>query len=269
MLPLGLSLPSIRFYAKGVNCCAELRIILDSGPDGGDCPPVGMCRGFESCSELMTQFADVPVLPDFPDGLADWVCEAFPNDDNQVDNFIVSLIALAVALPVTYVLQTCFEIANDNEAPESWLEWVGWRKLVFGPAAHRRWNYTQGPQPVRHVRWFVRSVAAPKTETAMNLYYSAKAWLTGTLPPWTIEAREADEEAAAARAEADAEEAEKTHGKKDAGIIWSTKTVMAAMANTPPATATAAAARAAAARRRLCAALAPWHATSASSWRSA
>ena len=108
----------------------------------------------------MTQFADVPVLPDFPDGLADWVCEAFPNDDNQVDGFIVALIALAVALPVTYVLQTCFEIANDNEAPESWLEWVGWRKLVFGPAAHRRWHYTGGPQPVRHVRWFVRSARA-------------------------------------------------------------------------------------------------------------
>ena len=190
-------------------------MILDSGPDGGNCPPVGMCRGFESCSELMTQFVDVPVLPDFPDGLADWVCQAFPNDDNQVDGFIVALISLAVALPVTYVLQTCFEIANDNEAPESWLEWVGWRKFVFGLAAHRRWNYTQGPQPVRHVRWFLRSANAPKTETAMNLFYSLKAWLTGTLPPWTIEAREAEEEAAAARAEADAEEEEEAHGKSD------------------------------------------------------
>ena len=189
-------------------------MILDSGPDGGDCPPVGMCRGFESCSELMTQFVDVPVLPDFPDGLADWVCQAFPNDDNQVDSFIVSLIALAVALPVTFVLETCFAIANDNEAPESWLEWVGWRKFVFGFVAHRRWNYTLGPQPVRHVRWYVRSVGAPKTETAMNLFYSAKAWLTGTLPQWTIEAHEAEEEAAAARAEADAEEEEVPHGKK-------------------------------------------------------
>ena len=183
-------------------------MILDSGPDGGNCPPVGTCRGFDSCSELMTQFVDVPVLPDFPDGLADWVCQAFPNDDNQVDGFIVALIALAVALPVTFVLQTCFEIANDNEAPESWLEWVGWRKFVFGPSANRRWNYTLGPQPVRHVRWFVRSVAAPKTETAINLYHSLKAWLTGTLPPWTAEAREAAAEEAAARAEADAEEEE-------------------------------------------------------------
>ena len=40
----------------------------------------------------------------------------------------------------------------------------------------------------------------------MNLYYSLKAWLTDTLPPWTVEAREAAEEEAAARAEADAED---------------------------------------------------------------
>ena len=191
-----------------------------------------MCRGFESCSDLVTQFADVPVLPDFPDGLADWSCTAFPNDDSQADSFIVSLISLAVALPVTYLLQTCFEVANDNEAPESWLEWVGWRKFVFGLNAHRRWNYTKGPQPVRHVRWFVRSVGAPKSETAINLYYSLKAWLTGTLPPWTIEAREAEEELAAARAEADAEEEEARHGDKDAranGVELHTVRAMAIM----------------------------------------
>jgi hypothetical protein len=38
----------------------------------------------------------------------------------------------AVGLPVVWFLEACFEIANDSEAPESWLEWVGWRKLVFG-----------------------------------------------------------------------------------------------------------------------------------------
>jgi hypothetical protein len=36
------------------------------------------------------------------------------------------------AIPVTVFITTCFGIANDNEAPESWLEWTGWRKLVFG-----------------------------------------------------------------------------------------------------------------------------------------
>ncbi len=68
-----------RFYAKAVNCCAELRLMLDSGPDGGACPPVGPCREFVgNCGDLAAQFADVPVLPDFPDGLADYVCTGAP-----------------------------------------------------------------------------------------------------------------------------------------------------------------------------------------------
>ena len=92
-------------------------------------------------------------------------------------------------------------IANDSEAPESWLEWFGWRKLVFGPNAHRRWHYT-GPlgQPVRHVKWFIRSVGAPPPETAINLWHSLSSWATGSDPPWVEEWREA--------IEAEAEEAE-------------------------------------------------------------
>jgi hypothetical protein len=74
-----------------------------------------------------------------------------------VDSFIVGLISIAVALPVTLFLQNAFAIANDSEAPESWLEWHGWRKLLFGLHAHRRWHYT-GPegQPNRHVKWYIR-----------------------------------------------------------------------------------------------------------------
>ena len=85
-------------------------------------------------------------------------------------------------------------IANDSEAPESWLEWFGWRKLVFGPNAHRRWHYT-GPlgPPNRHVKWFVRSVGAPPPETAINLWHSLVAWVTRIDPPWVEEWREAVE----------------------------------------------------------------------------
>ena len=68
-----------RFYAKAVNCCAELVAILDSGPDGGNCPSATNCRGFTgNCADITDQFADVPVLPDFPDGLADYTCTAPP-----------------------------------------------------------------------------------------------------------------------------------------------------------------------------------------------
>jgi len=87
----------------------------------------------------------------------------------------------------------------ETEAPESWLAWpFSWRKVVFGPRAHRRWHYT-GPlgQPHRHVRWYIRSVDAPNPETLINLWYSFMAWVTGTDPPWMEEAREAAEEALA------------------------------------------------------------------------
>ena len=72
---------------------------MNSGPDGGNCPPVGPCRGFEgTCGDITNQFAELPVLPDFPDGMADYTCTAFPNDDNQIDSFIVGLSAwLAVS----------------------------------------------------------------------------------------------------------------------------------------------------------------------------
>ena len=97
-------------------------------------------------------------------------------------------------------------IANDSEAPESWLEWFGWRKLVFGPNAHRRWHYT-GPlgQPNRHVKWFIRSVGAPPPETAINLWHSLVSWVTGSDPPWVEEWREAVEAEAAEEAEVEAE----------------------------------------------------------------
>jgi hypothetical protein len=65
-------------------------------------------------------------------------------------------------------------------------------RLVFGLNAHRRWHYTLDQQPIRFVKWFVRSVDAPKPETLANLGHSLVAWLTGNKPPWTLEAEEAE-----------------------------------------------------------------------------
>lgn len=161
---------------------------------------MGPCRGVEAtCGELAGAFADTPVLPDYPNGLADYACTAFPDDENPRDSLIVGLLAFAIALPVTLFLQTCFELANDNEAPESWLTWGGNQRFVFGPQAHRRWRYT-GPagQPCRYVRWFVRSVDAPKFETMMNLGLSLKAFVTRTQTPWAEEASEYEASVAAA-----------------------------------------------------------------------
>ena len=161
--PAPVHLLRIRFYAKGVNCCAEIRSIMNSGPDGGNCPPAGPCRGFEGdCGDIPAQFADIPILPAYPDGLADYTCEAFPNEDAPIDSFLVGLIAsaclrrrlrafspiaaqhkplpdghthlsriplpiVAVALPVTLVLSSSFEMANDSEVrwPACWLPCIG------------------------------------------------------------------------------------------------------------------------------------------------
>ena len=82
-----------------MNCCAEVLAILDSGPDGGNCPSAADCRGFTgNCADIMDQFADLPVLPDFPNGMADYTCTAFPDEDKPIDSFIVGLSAwLALA----------------------------------------------------------------------------------------------------------------------------------------------------------------------------
>jgi hypothetical protein len=92
-------------------------------------------------------------------------------------------------------------------AAQSWLEWMGWQKLIFGFNAHRRWHYTRDQQPSRYVRWYIRSVGAPAPETIMNLCRSIKAFLTCTEPPWTIEAREAAAEEAGAGEGAPGEDA--------------------------------------------------------------
>ena len=87
--------------------------------------------------------------------LTSYTCHLFPDEDKPVDSFIVGLsaclasaagvhacvacitdmhavpspslhratVSIAIAIPVAVFLQGCFGIANDSEAPESWLEW--------------------------------------------------------------------------------------------------------------------------------------------------
>jgi hypothetical protein len=95
-------------------------------------------------------------------------------------------------------LTSCFELANDSEAPESLLSWSGFRRLL-APLAHRRWHYVRDGQPSRYVRWYARSGEAPAMETLLNLGRSFAAWLTGGKPHWVLEA----EAAAAAAAQTD------------------------------------------------------------------
>ena len=106
-----------RFLRTKRGSCNAVRDLLNSGPDGGSCPPGYNlpCRGFTGeCGDITSQFSSIPVLPDYTHGLADWNCHAFPDDDKPLDSFLVGLISVACAIPVTWFMQSCFEIANDR-----------------------------------------------------------------------------------------------------------------------------------------------------------
>ena len=154
------------FYAKGQLCCTALREEAAAACAAAvpACPTNTLTMG---CADLLTGIA--APASSYPPSLVDWTCNAFPNDNLPGDSLIVALIAIAVALPVTVFLQSCFEIANDSEAPESWLRYAGLGRFVFGRMAHRKWHYT-GPlgQPPRFARWYIRSATAPLLESLVN-----------------------------------------------------------------------------------------------------
>jgi hypothetical protein len=86
-------------FCSPVNCCAEVVSLLDGGPDGGNCASPAYCRGFVgNCADIAAQFAEVPILPYFPNGLADYTCHAFPDEDRPLDSFLVGLSALPAPL---------------------------------------------------------------------------------------------------------------------------------------------------------------------------
>ena len=154
------------YYAKGQLCCTALREeAADACAAAAPACPTNTLT--MSCADLLTGIA--APASSYPPALVDWTCAAFPDDNLPGDSLIVALIAIAVALPVTVFLQSCFEIANDSEAPESWLRYAGLGRFVFGRMAHHRWHYT-GPlgQPRRLARWYIRSASAPLLESLVN-----------------------------------------------------------------------------------------------------
>ncbi len=113
----------------------------------------------------------------------------------------MGLISIAIALPVTLFMQSCFALANDSGSADSWLSWTGWRRLVFGFNAHRRWHYTREQPPMRYVRWFIRSSSESPLETLFNACASLKATLTCSEPHWVVHARAVEDAAALASAD--------------------------------------------------------------------
>lgn len=85
------------YYSRSLTCCIEIRELL--GCDTTDL--AGPCRGSElDCGMLLDQFAEV-----FPAELEEYVCQAFPFDDNPRDRWLCGFIQVAVAFPVFVVIQ--------------------------------------------------------------------------------------------------------------------------------------------------------------------
>ncbi len=108
--------------------------------------------------------------------LDEYVCHAFPDEENYWDQILVGLISVAVALPIDLFLARAFEIANEGDAPECWLDAPAGRlKLLIGKDAHKGWHLADPAAPVSDfVLWVVRYSGG---ETLIQSCFRALDWL--------------------------------------------------------------------------------------------
>ena len=120
-----------------------------------DLPPLP-CRGFTGdCALLQTQFAGV----NGDDGAVmldpDWVCTAFPDDNSSTDGYVVALISVAVCFPITGILALLFDLSNEIEMPDGWMEQPDskWQRILLGgrdPVRGWHWHYDEGSDRPEH-----------------------------------------------------------------------------------------------------------------------
>ncbi len=204
---------------------------------------MGPCRGFEGdCADIIPQFEGVqgPYIygepPEEHMFLDDYVCHAFPgaralaatgallrwiavvswaqltqaaraprpDDENYWDQILVGLISVAVALPIDMFLARAFEIANEGDAPESWLDAPAGRvKLIIGKDAHQGWHLANPSEPVSDfVLWVVRYSWEPLIASLLRL----AGWLFRRWCPCCASKEANDDEAAGKHAEGEDED---------------------------------------------------------------
>jgi hypothetical protein len=189
-------LPAQMFYSRGATCCDDVRLQMN-------CDPAGPCREFVGdCTDIPDQFTTMLFVDPLaecqplPSAVNDYVCTAFPDEENPIDSFLVGLIALGVALPVTLFLQSAFALSNSVDSPDLWLDWPTslWFVLV-GTEGHKEWHYTRGGVlPSRLARWFARfySQGEPTVVTLHNACIRLKCWLLCKPCPWEEQPADAD-----------------------------------------------------------------------------
>jgi hypothetical protein len=177
------------------------------------CDPVGPCMGYEGdCGDYQTQFAGVQGAYFFSDGpgeepteheyIDDYVCHAFPDDAYVTDQFFVGLISVAVALPVDLFLARAFEIANEGDVPENWIDAPpGKWKLLLGKDMHNGWHLADPAKPVSD---FILWLIGEQAEDFVSSLLMLPVWLLGRLrgrcaaakPQWGAEQGENEDEKA-------------------------------------------------------------------------
>ena len=134
------------------------------------------------------------------------MCTAFPDDAYVTDQLLVGLISVAVALPVDLFLVRAFELANEGDAPESWVEApAGKWKLLIGKNAHNDWRLADPKKPISDiVLWLIRYSAEPVYATVFRLICWARRKLRAKLCGLKPEPEEDEGEGAGSSASAEA-----------------------------------------------------------------
>ena len=170
-----------------------------------NCDPVGPCREFVGdCTDIPDQFTTnlfVDPLAEcqaLPSATNEYLCTAFPDEENPIDSFLVGLISLAVALPVAIFLQSSFSLSNTVMSPDLWLDWPGeWWLFLIGKEANKEWHYMDGGVlPSRVARWYARyfSQGEPTVMTIQNALIRIKCWMLRKPCPWEEQPAEAEPE---------------------------------------------------------------------------
>jgi len=133
------------------------------------------CLGFTAdCADLASVFAGIEVPG--AEGIAvDYICRAFPEDDNARDSLILGLISYACSLPVSVFLYNVFWNANTADYDAAWLRWNLPRRVLLGKI---EWRFRTGDELQPAVR---RAFA---TIWCVNFWYNLQQWLAERPTAW-------------------------------------------------------------------------------------
>jgi hypothetical protein len=174
------------YWSKGAVCCEAAMALL--GCVGSD-PTLAPCMGFTgSCSDLMTQPHVLDAFTLLPDGqyisCGEFVCTAFPADDNPRDTFISGLIGFAISFPVAIVIANCFGLSTATDVQQlhgrtRWLKWPFLYRIMFG-ALPWRWSVAPGAPSPGCLARFKRFLAS---WWCSSIYVDLLVWVADCLRP--------------------------------------------------------------------------------------